>query len=60
MIASRCRHQPEHVVGFPGSLDDLVQFVEDVAVQEAEQQPVDVQGVIASEPSAGEQCEDVF
>ena len=34
--------EPEHVVGFLGSLDDLLQLVEDVAVQEAEQQPVDV------------------
>ena len=28
------------MVGFLGSLDDLLQLVEDVAVQEAEQQPV--------------------
>ena len=52
--------EPEYVVGFLGSLDDLLQLVEDVAVQVAEQQPVDVQGVVAGEPGAGEQREHVF
>ena len=52
--------EPEDVVGFLGSLDDLLQLVEDVAVQVAEQHPVDVQGVVAGEPGGGEQREDVF
>ena len=60
----RCRDpvqtEPKWVVGFLGPLDDLLQLVEDVAVQVAEQYPVDVQRVVAGEPGAGEQGEDVF
>ena len=52
--------EPEYVVGFLGSLDDLLQLVEDVAVQETQQHPVNVQGIVAGEPGRGEQCEDVF
>ena len=52
--------EPEYVVGFLGSLDDLLQLVEDVAVQETEQHPVNVQGIVAGEPGRGEQGEDVF
>src|SRR5271166_5495826 len=41
--------EAQHIVGFLGTLDDLLQLVEDVAVQEAEQHPVDVQRVLAAE-----------
>src|ERR1700678_2295229 len=37
--------QPEQVIGLVGVLDELLQLIQDVAVQEAEQCPVDVQGV---------------
>ena len=60
----RCREpvqtEPKDVVGFLGPLDDLLQLVEDVAMQVAEQHPVDVQRVVADEPGGGEQDEDVF
>ena len=42
MIAKPVQTEAEHVVGFLGSLDELLQLVEDVAVQEAEQHPVDM------------------
>ena len=45
--------QPQQVVGLVRFLDEFLQLVEDVAVQEAEQGPVDVQGVGPAEPGAG-------
>jgi hypothetical protein len=52
--------QPQQVVGLVRVVDEFLQFVEDMAVQEPEQGPVDVQGVGAAEPGASEQGEDVF
>src|ERR1700734_2017016 len=52
--------EAEQVVGLVGADGEFLEFVEDVAVQEAEQGAVDVQGVGAAEPGAGEQGEDVF
>jgi len=52
--------QPEDIVGFLGSLDNLLQLIEDVAVQVAEQHPVDVQGMLAGEAGRCEQREDVL
>jgi hypothetical protein len=52
--------QPQQVVGFVRVIDEFLQLVEDMAVQEPEQRPVDVQGVGAAEPGASEQGEDVF
>ena len=52
--------QPEQVVGLVGVIDEFLELVEDVAVQEPEQGPVDVQGVGRAEPGAGEQGEDVL
>ena len=37
--------EPEQGVGFVGADGEFLELVEDVAVQEAEQGPVDVQGV---------------
>ena len=45
--------QPQQVVGLVRVLDEFLQLVEDVAVQESEQGPVDVQGVGPAEPGAG-------
>jgi hypothetical protein len=44
------------VIGFFGSLDDLLQFVEHVTVQVSEQHAVDVEGIVAGEPRRGEQA----
>jgi hypothetical protein len=52
--------QPQQVVGLVRVVDEFLQLVEDMAVQEPEQRPVNVQGVGATEPGAGEQGEDVF
>jgi hypothetical protein len=52
--------QPQQVVGLVRVLDDLLQLVEYVAVEEAEQGPVDVQRVGTAEPGPGEQLEDVL
>jgi hypothetical protein len=52
--------QPQQVVGLVRVLDEFLQFVQDVAVQESEQGPVDVQGVGPAEPGAGEQGQDVL
>jgi hypothetical protein len=52
--------EPEQVVGFLGVLDEFLELVQDVAAQEPEQGPVDVQGVGAAEPGPGEQGQDVF
>jgi len=52
--------QPQQVIGLVRVVDEFLQFVEDMAVQEPEQRPVDVQGVGTAEPSAGEQGQDVF
>ena len=52
--------QAQQVVGLVGVLDEFLQFVEDVAVQEAEQGTVDVQGVRPAEACAGQQRQDVF
>jgi hypothetical protein len=52
--------QPQHVVGLVRVLDEFLEFVEDVAVQESEQGPVDVQGVGSAEPGPGEQAQDVL
>ena len=51
--------QAQQVVGLVGVLDEFLQFVEDVAVQEAEQGTVDVQGVRPAEACAGQQRQDV-
>src|SRR5512133_310273 len=51
--------EPQQVVGLFGFFDEFLELVEHVAVQEAEQGPVDVQGVGSAEPGAGEQREDV-
>ena len=50
--------QPEQVVGLVGVVDEFLELVEDVAVQEPEQGPVDVQGVGGAEPGAGEEGEE--
>ena len=42
------------------AVDNALKLVEDVAVQEAEQGAVDVQGVGAAEPGPGEQGQDVL
>ena len=42
--------EPEQVVGLVGVLDEFLELVQDVAVQEAEQGPVDVQGAGSAEP----------
>jgi hypothetical protein len=47
--------QPQQVAGLVLVVDEFLQFVEHMAVQEAEQGPVDVQRI-----GAGEQGEDVF
>jgi len=52
--------QPQHVVGFLSAFDDLLQFGQDMAVQEPEQRPVDVQRVDSGETDPGQQREDVF
>ena len=52
--------QPQQVVGLVRVVDEFLQLVEHMAVQEAEQGPVDVQRVGAAEAGAGEQGEDVF
>ena len=52
--------QPQQVVGLVRVLDEFLQLVQDVAVQESEQGPVDVQGVGSAEPGAGEQGQDVL
>jgi hypothetical protein len=44
--------QPQQVVGV---VEEFLEFVEDVAVQEPEQGPVDVQGIGSGEPGAGQQ-----
>src|SRR6185312_3263827 len=52
--------QPQQVVGLVWVLDEFLQLVQDVAVQESEQGPVDVQGVGSAEPGACEQGQDVL
>ncbi len=52
--------EAEQVVGLVGADGEFLELVEDVAVQEAEQGPVDVQGVGAAEPGPGEQGQDVL
>ena len=52
--------EPQQVVGLVGVLDEFLQLVQDVAVQEPEQGPVDVQGVGPAEPGPGEQGQDVL
>ena len=52
--------EPQQVVGLVRVLDEFLQLVQDVAVQESEQGPVDVQGVGSAEPGAGEQGQDVL
>ena len=52
--------QPQQVVGLVRVLDEFLQLVQDVAVQESEQGPVDVQGVGSAEPGACEQGQDVL
>ena len=52
--------QPQQVVGLVRVVDEFLQFVEHMAVQEAEQGPVDVQRVGAAEAGPGEQGEDIF
>ena len=52
--------EPEQVVGLLGADGEFLEFVQDVAVQEPEQGPVDVQGVGSAEPGPGEQGQDGF
>jgi len=52
--------QAQQVVGLLRVLGEFLEFVEDVAVQEAEQDTVDVQGIRSAEAGAGEQRQDVF
>ena len=52
--------EPEQVVGLVGADGEFLELVQDVAVQEAEQGPVDVQGVGSAEPGPGEQGQDVL
>src|SRR6202030_3080072 len=52
--------EPEQVVGLVGADGEFLELVQDVAVQEAEQGPVDVQGVGLAEPGPGEQGQDVL
>ena len=52
--------QPQQVVGLVRVDGEFLQLVQDVAVQEPEQGPVDVQGVGSAEPGAGEQDQDVL
>ena len=52
--------QPQQVVGLVRVLDEFLQLVEDVAVQESEQGPVDVKGVGSTKPGTGEQVQDVL
>jgi hypothetical protein len=52
--------QSQQVVGLVRVIDEFLQLVEDMAVQEPEQGPVDVQGVGAAEPGVSEQGEDVL
>jgi hypothetical protein len=40
--------EPEEIVGFLGVVDEVLELVQDVAVQEAEEQPVGLQGVSQS------------
>src|SRR3984885_1989258 len=47
--------EPQQVVGLVGVDGEFLELVQDVAVQEPEQGPVDVQGVGAAEPGPGEQ-----
>src|SRR5260370_42395197 len=47
--------EPEQGVGLVGVLDEFLGLVQDVAVQEAGQGPVDVQGVGPAESGPGEQ-----
>ena len=42
--------EPEQVVGLLGADGEFLELVQDVAVQESEQGPVDVQGVGFAEP----------
>ena len=51
--------EPEQVVGLVGIAGQFLQLVQDVAMQEAEQGPVEVQGVGSAEAGPGEQREDV-
>src|SRR3984893_13039402 len=51
---------PDPVVALVGADGEFLELVEDVAVQEAEQGPVDVQGVGPAEPGSGEQGKDVL
>ena len=52
--------QPQQVVGLVRVVDEFLQLVEHMAVQEAEQGPVDMQRVGAAEAGPGEQGQDVF
>ena len=52
--------QPQQVVGLVGVLDEFLELVQEVAVQETEQGPVDVQRIGSAEPGPGEQRQDVL
>jgi hypothetical protein len=52
--------EPQQVVGLVGVDGEFLEFVQDVAVQEPEQGPVDVQGAGSAEPGPGEQGQDVL
>ena len=52
--------EPQQIIGLVGVLDEFLELVQDVAVQEPEQGPVDVQGTGSAEPGSGEQGQDVL
>jgi hypothetical protein len=52
--------EPQQVVALVGADGEFLELVQDVAVQESEQGPVDVQGVGSAEPGPGEQGQDVL
>ena len=52
--------EPEQVIGLVRADGEFLEFVQDVAVQESGQGPVDVQGAGPAEPGPGEQGQDVL
>ena len=52
--------EPQQAVGLVGIAGQFLQLVQDLAMQEAEQGPVEMQGVGSAEAGPGEQREDVF
>jgi hypothetical protein len=58
-LTADARSRPVHGL-IMAAVDNALKLVEDVAVQEAEQGAVDVQGVGPAEPGPGEQGQDVL